>query len=382
MKKAIKIFVLTAAVTVAGLAQYPVRPSSLSINNIIRTAPNEATFSVYFKNTATDSAIEYSGGQYHFDFNESILNSGTGTLSIMSSGLPVNLQPTNPTVYITSTPGQLRLAPKAPPGALAGGFLVNPGDSVLVVNLKLTTSASSFSTFNLHNISWRKAPSANPITKVSSYTWDYNQIITGNTSFYIYSSAKELTVTALIEGMFESGAMQNDTLIVELRNAVNFSLTEQTKTYLNSSGIGIANFYSAADAVNYYLAIKHRNGLETWSAAPVSFSGGLLVYDFTTAANTAYGNNLKLKNSKYCVFSGDIMPQDGLIDLTDEIGVINDANNFVSGSNLTTDLNADGSIDLTDIIIVINNANAFISKQTPESASVEKLKRESNSIIN
>ena len=82
------------------------------------------------------------------------------------------------------------------------------------------------------------------------------------------------------------------------------------------------------------------------------------------------------------MFSGDILPQDGLIDLTDEIGVINDANNFVSGSNLTTDLNGDGSIDLTDIIIVVNNANAFISKQTPESVSVEKLKREAKSIIN
>lgn len=183
-------------------------------------------------------------------------------------------------------------------------------------------------------------------------------------------TGKSLNLTALIEGRY-SGTLVTDTVTVELRNSASpYTVIEKSNVVLNASGNATAGFLAAADAINYYIAIKHRNSIETWSKLPQQFTSGALSYNFTNAQDKAFGDNLKFVSGKWCIFSGDIpLPQDGLIDLSDEIAVINDANTFASGTALPTDLNGDDSADLTDIIIVVNNANAFISKQTPESLS-------------
>lgn len=363
-------------------AQYPIRPSTLSIQKIIRTAPNTINFSIYFKNTASDSAIQYSGGQFHIDFNKAILNGGTGNLSIVSSNLPANVQSTNPTVYTASTPGQLRLAPKAPPGALVGGYFVNPGDSVLVANLNLTTTASSFASWTSHNLTWRKAPDANPITKVSAYIWNSNQIITSNTTFVVYPSThKELNLTALIEGLYDGSTLTPDTINVELRNAsIPYAVVDTSSSILNTSGNGLVNFFSAADAVNYYLVIKHRNALQTWSATAQSFSGGLLNYDFTSSASQAYGSNQVLIGSKYCIYSGDVSDgitagvQDGYIDIFDDFEVYNDS--YSAAYRLLTDLNLDGFVDIFDDLYVYNNSYNGVTASYPGFPLLNKYKKD------
>lgn len=353
MKKYLKFFIIILFGTTT-FAQYTIRPSSLSIDSIKKVAPNALTFSIYFKNTASDSAINYSGGQFHIDFNANILNGGTGTLSIVNSELTSAVQPTNPTVYTLSTPAQLRLAPKSPPGALIGGHLVNPGDSVLVVKLMLSTSASSFAAGVPYNISWRKAPDVNPITKVSAYIWNSNQIISSNTSFYIYPlSNKDLDLTALIEGFFDGSSMIPDTVTVELHNATSpWSLVDQCQTVLNTSGIGTANFYSAADAVNYYIVVKHRNSIETWSMNTHAFNSGTLSYNFTTSADKAYGNNLKLKNGKWCIFGGEVANNDQYIDGDDVTGAYNMQG--MSGYVLQ-DVTGDDYVDGDDVTLAYNN---------------------------
>jgi hypothetical protein len=179
--------------------------------------------------------------------------------------------------------------------------------------------------------------------------------------------AKTLNLKALIEGFYDGSNMVSDTVSVELRNASSpYDKKDEAIVVLNSAGSGTPNFYKATDATDYYVAIKHRNSLETWSKVPQQFTSGTLTYDFTTAAAQAYGDNLKLKGTKYCMFGGDVPVQDGLIDLTDVIAVINDANAFLTGIALPNDLTGDESVDLSDIIIVVNNSNAFVSKQTPE----------------
>lgn len=373
MKKAMLIIFLSFIFVITAFPQYTIRPSTLSVQSIIRTAPNVMTFSIYFNNNAVDSAIAYSGGQFHLDFNKAILNGGTGTLAVISSGLPANVQSTNPTVYTTSTPGQLRAAPKAPPGALVGGYLVNAGDSVLVAKFSLSTSASSFLNWTSHNITWRKVPDANPVSKVSAYIWNSNQIISSNTNFVIYpTNSKELNLTALIEGFYDGGTdiMISDTVTVELRNSINpWGLVEETKSLLNSSGSGIVNFFAASEATNYYIVIKHRNAVETWSANTPQFVSGTLTYDFTSAQNQAYGNNLMQKGTKWCLYSGDV-DHDGSVDLTDMIEVDNDNALFITGY-VPSDVNGDGSTDLSDMIIVDNNNAAFVGKVTPTSLAKE-----------
>lgn len=380
MKKIMQLLLLSLLFIMTTFAQYTIRTSDLSVQNIHRSAPNEIIFSIYFKNTAVDSAINYSGGQFHIDFNKAILNGGTGTLAIINSGLPSNVQSTNPTVYITSTPGQLRLAPKAPPGALIGGYSVNPGDSVLVAKLSLSTSASSFSNWTTHSLSWRKAPNSNPLTKLSAYIWNNNQIISGNTAYFIYpTTSKELNITLLIEGFYEdtgSGyAMINDTLRVELRGASDpWSRVDSAIVFLNSSGNAFANFFSAAEATDYYIVVKHRNSIETWSKNTQQFVSGALSYNFTTANTQAFGNNLIEKpvgSNTWCIYSGDAN-QDGTIDALDRSETWNDRN--LSGY-IATDVNGDGQVDALDRSICWNNRNIGVSKPAPPPLMLKPIKQ-------
>jgi len=103
-------------------------------------------------------------------------------------------------------------------------------------------------------------------------------------------SASTPNLTVLIEGFYDGSlAMIPDTVTVELRDtSPYYLLVDKTKIFINSDGNGSGNF--AVDGTPYYIVVKHRNGIETWSATPQTFISGTLTYDFTTAAaNNAYG---------------------------------------------------------------------------------------------
>ncbi len=178
------------------------------------------------------------------------------------------------------------------------------------------------------------------------------------------STSKTLNITALIEGFYDGSNMVSDTVTVALHNSTTpYALVESQKVVLSNSGQGTANFNTISDATNYYIAVKHRNSIETWSKNPQQFTGGTLTYDFTTAATQAYGDNLKLKLGKYFIYSGDV-GQDGNVDLTDMIEVDNDNANFMTGY-LPSDVNGDSITDLSDMIVVDNNNAAFVGKIIP-----------------
>jgi PKD repeat protein len=115
----------------------------------------------------------------------------------------------------------------------------------------------------------------------------------------------------------------------------------------------------------YYIVIRHRNSIETWSAQPVIFSGaGPIEYDFTVSANKAYGNNQKsLGSNKFAVYAGDIN-QDGVIDGSDMSQTDNAVSQFLSGY-LQEDINGDGIIDGSDMSIIDNNSTDFIEVVKP-----------------
>ena len=114
---------------------------------------------------------------------------------------------------------------------------------------------------------------------------------------------------------------------------------------------------------SYYLVVKHRNSIETWSRLSVSFVLNQLTYNFTTAASKAYGNNLKLKGTKYCIYSGDVN-RDGSVDASDMALVDNDLFNFVTGYTFT-DVDGDNNVDASDLSITDNNSYNFVSLMRP-----------------
>lgn len=177
-----------------------------------------------------------------------------------------------------------------------------------------------------------------------------------------------MSITALVQGLYNGSVMVPDTVIVEIRNQVPpYALIQSQKIFLNTSGVGSGKFNYAVNGTPYYMVIKHRNAVETWSAAPQSFSSTALTYDFTNAITKAYGNNLILVGTKYCLISGDVT-NDGISDGNDLAAVENGVNGFASGY-LSTDLNGDGIIDGNDLALVDNSVNAFVSKIVPPGAA-------------
>ena len=88
--------------------------------------------------------------------------------------------------------------------------------------------------------------------------------------------------------------------------------------------------YNAPLPASFYIVVKHRNSIETWSALPVNNTNGLIQYDFTQQITSAFGQNLKQVGSSFGLFSGDIN-QDGIVDALDYILLDNQAANNSEG---------------------------------------------------
>jgi hypothetical protein len=178
---------------------------------------------------------------------------------------------------------------------------------------------------------------------------------------------KTLNLTVMFEGFLNPSTSNPDSITVELRSSTSpYSLIESKKMLPNSSGTVLPVFQNAAETTPYYIVVKHRNSIETWSSTAIQFVSGFASYDFTIAQNKAYGNNLKLINGKWCIYSGDVN-QDGIINLND-LNLIYSDN--VSGSQgyLSTDLNNDLLTEIYDLnLVFINNLNG-IQKITPLSS--------------
>ncbi len=184
---------------------------------------------------------------------------------------------------------------------------------------------------------------------------------------YSEQSVKILYLTAFVEGFYNpsNNSMYSDTVIVYLRNDSSpYFIIDSAKGVLDNSGYGTFNFSNAVNGTNYYLELKHRNSISTWSASGVSFSNSLLNYDFSDLVSRAYGNNMKQIDSapdKFAIFSGDA-DQDGLIDASDLSDADNDAVISLSGY-VNTDVTGDDYVDAEDISIIENNVGVI--KVTP-----------------
>ncbi|MDR3666687.1 MAG: CARDB domain-containing protein [Ignavibacteriaceae bacterium] len=200
------------------------------------------------------------------------------------------------------------------------------------------------------------------------------------TTNYCHYNHFSLSVKALMQGLFDGSSMVSDTVTVELRDTTApYLLQSSQKLVLNSSGLGIGFPTSPLNSIShYYVVVKHRNSIETWSAVGNIFISSALNYDFTTSAAQAYGNNLILKGNKYCLYSGDIN-QDGQINLLDLVAVFANNSNYVNGYS-SSDVDGNNIVDLADLLIVDNNYSANVSKQTPPGAS--EIKQPKNPIIN
>lgn len=124
--------------------------------------------------------------------------------------------------------------------------------------------------------------------------------------------------------------------------------------------------FKNAKSGTYYIVIKIPGCIETWSKEGGEYleeGSAINEYDFSTDASKAYGNNLILKASRYCIFSGNVV-RNHEINLDDIIQIINSSGLFTTRLNVN-DLTGDKLVDLSDVLIVFNNSSRFVSRKSP-----------------
>jgi hypothetical protein len=177
-----------------------------------------------------------------------------------------------------------------------------------------------------------------------------------------------LNLKVLMEGLyyqFFNQMIRKDTVNVYLRNAtLPYAIIDSAKGIIDS--LSFSNIFSFINAPSgtYYIVVKHFNSIETWSKAggeSMTTNGSIYSYDFTTSVLKAYGNNLKLKGGKYCIYGGNVNG-DAIVDASDLSDVDNDSYAGLSGMYLRSDVNGDGFVDASDITMVDNNRSVVINR--------------------
>lgn len=198
-------------------------------------------------------------------------------------------------------------------------------------------------------------------------------IISYNEMTYLYCNritTKDISLTGLIQGFYNANTNLSvrDTINLNIRQSVSpYAIVNMYKGQLDE--FGFRKFYVPyTDTYTpYFLQASHRNTIETWSASTIILtSSESFSYNFTDLQSKAFGNNLiNVDNSpvRYAFYNGDVN-QDGIVDVTDEALIDNNAFNFISGY-LSTDLNGDQFIDLADLVIADNNVFNFVVKIVP-----------------
>lgn len=187
---------------------------------------------------------------------------------------------------------------------------------------------------------------------------------------YEFGSATQIEVKVIVEGLYNPVSnmlTKRDSVKIYFRNSISpYFIADTVKSIADSINFLAAGVSRRMKKGFYYIQIKHRNSIDTWSrTGGENFSpGDNFSYDFSDSLNKAYGSNLTLRGSKFCIYSGDIN-QDGTIDGADIVMIENDALNFLTGFTLT-DLNGDEVTDGSDAVIADNNAANFVSAVTPQ----------------
>lgn len=210
----------------------------------------------------------------------------------------------------------------------------------------------------------------NPFQKLGPWKYYNNYVPTPQGNFRASDGqVTTLNLTILIQGFYYApvNVMVQDTLVVYLRNgSTPYAVVDSAKTFLSPLGTGILQFQFGVNNVPYYIEVKHRNSIETWSDSARKFVNYSLTYNFTTSPAKAFGSNqiqIDASPLRFGIYSGDVN-QDGAVELSDGTFIDNDAFNFASGY-IATDVNGDGFVDVSDLTIADNNGYNYVIKVTP-----------------
>ncbi len=141
------------------------------------------------------------------------------------------------------------------------------------------------------------------------------------------------------------------------------TVVDQQISILHTDGTARVTFKTTViPGNNYYIRIRHRNSIETWSASPINLVSGTN-YLFTTAKAKAYGNNMTetFDQNGWAMYSGDIARaspgagnQDGVIESQDYSDMEN-ALYFTLLGYVQEDITGDGVVESSDYSLIEGN---------------------------
>jgi hypothetical protein len=204
-----------------------------------------------------------------------------------------------------------------------------------------------------------------------------------------------LNLKLLLEGYYSGGGLMNnfgsggclavtsgqafnnsDTIRVSLVDSASHATVADTFAIMQINGTMSLSFPGVANGNRYFLKVLHRNALETWSSHTVPFINGVGTYDFTTAQNKAYGNNMVNSNDNmgWMIYSGDISDpgypgiqlghKDGIIEAQDYLDMEN-AVSVIKSGYVPEDLTGDGLVEAQDYLIMENAVSVIRTSMHP-----------------
>ena len=155
-----------------------------------------------------------------------------------------------------------------------------------------------------------------------------------------------------------------DTLTIELHDTTaSFNTVYSFTGIINTDGSIAAYFPMSASGLSFYIVIKHRNHLLTWSTSPVLINT-ITSYDFSVQNAMSFGNSsTEVEPGIWAIFVGDVN-QDESIDAFDFLLLEPNIINGMSGYH-ATDINGDGAIDIFDYLGIETQIINGITAQKP-----------------
>ncbi|HQY19716.1 MAG TPA: hypothetical protein PK294_00370 [Ignavibacteria bacterium] len=406
MKKIIPLFSLFFLLSFANQLKSQIPQYTLEAKNYVLSDEYTMKFDLIFTKT-DDTPLQLAGWQFFFRVPQTlaVFSAGFGSASaymldtsngVPVSDLPESFRPRGSNVVVAAnSPGnyEFRLAANSLPGC--GNGLIIPKDIPILIgryNMKASTiinpnvllnnpiifrdSCESPLSVTRTKINWYDAN--NCLNKEMTRCANHNVDISGVFPFI------QINLKLSIEGLYNpvfNRLNRKDSVTAYLRNVNSpYQIIDSSKGLIDSSTLSGNYIFYNRPAGTYYISVKNKNGLETWSEqSGTNFQNGTNFYDFTISASKAYGNNLVLVGDKYCIYSGNFN-YDNIIDTDDLTMLDNDLYNYAGGNSLTN-INGDDIVDIDDLAIVDKNAGNFVLVKWPGQTFQKRKKLLNNKTI-
>ncbi len=166
---------------------------------------------------------------------------------------------------------------------------------------------------------------------------------------YMSPGANPTTMVPVLlnSGVSGATATQCDTITIELHNPTTpYALAYTYKGILKTDGTIVCTYPVATLGNTYYIVTKHRNALETWSVAPITFASSTIAFNIS-GQGAVYGGNTVLVSGSgatgiYALYSGDIDHDGEILPFDKDLWEV-DYLNLLSGY-WSTDLDGDGEV--------------------------------------